>query len=150
MNQCLEHLKSALDKHPELKYSLNLSLWQTDFLRFYQSQTNYNISKEMQHLKATIYKGKKSCSFEVNHPDVTKVDSALVEAMQIIDALPEDPDFVDLEDDLRLRAPREVVNNIEAIDLKHKTGILSMLAKNAAEHDFELYGTFICNYSSTR
>jgi predicted Zn-dependent protease len=150
MNQCLEHLKSALDKHPELKYSLDLSLWQTDFLRFYQSQTNYNISKEMQKLNATIYKGKKSCSFEINHPDVTKVDSALVEALQIIDALPEDPDFVDLENDLRLAPPREVVNNIEAIDLKHKTGILTKLAKNAAEHDFELYGTFICNYSSTR
>lgn len=150
MNETLEYLKSALDKHPELKYALELRFWQTDFLRFYQSQTNYNISKDMHALSATIYRGKRSCSFEIDDPSTAKIDKTLSNALDIIDSLPEDPDFVDVEDDLTLAEPRKVTNNIEAIDLSRKTKILASLAKSAAEHDFELYGTFICNYSGYR
>ena len=39
MQDPILYLKAALDKHPELKYSLDESSWQTDFLRFFQSQT---------------------------------------------------------------------------------------------------------------
>jgi len=55
----LDYLKSALDSHPELQYEIIEQYWTTDFLRFYHSQTNYNISKEVTSLDATIYKGKK-------------------------------------------------------------------------------------------
>lgn len=150
MKEILHYLKTALDQHPELKYALGLSYWQTDFLRFYQSQTNYNISKDMHKLSATIYQGKRSCSFEIDDPNTAKIDTALAEVLAMIDALPEDPDFVDLEDDLSLAAPREICNNIEGIDLKTKTAILSSLAQSAAAYENELYGTFICNFSSCR
>ena len=46
MHENLLYLKAALEKHPELKFVINQEDWQTDFLRFYQSQTNYNISKD--------------------------------------------------------------------------------------------------------
>ena len=150
MNETLEYLKAALDKHPGLKYELELSFWQTDFLRFYQSQTNYNISKDMHALNATIYKGKRSYSFDIDAPSIDKVDKALQDALQIIDSLPEDPDFVDLETDLSMAEARQITNNIEAIPLNQKTEILTSLAQSASEHDFELYGTFICNYSGYR
>ncbi|MCD8480123.1 MAG: TldD/PmbA family protein [Candidatus Cloacimonetes bacterium] len=150
MNDTLLYLKAALDKHPELKYTVDLSFWQTDFLRFYQSQTNYNISKDMLNLSATIYKGKRSCSFDIDDPGTAKIDIALASALEMIDSLPEDPDFVDVEDDLTLAPSRKMVNNIEAISLQTKTEILDSLAQSAAEYDFELYGTFICNYSGYR
>ncbi|MDD4147344.1 MAG: metallopeptidase TldD-related protein, partial [Candidatus Cloacimonetes bacterium] len=150
MHKNLLYLKAELDKHPELKYEIVQNNWQTDFLRFYQSQTNYNISKDNCSLSCELYKGQKIYKFELDSPDPDKIDTALGDAMSIIDSLPEDPDFHDLETDLSLAPPRNVTNNIEAIDLGRKTDILSSIAPKAAEHDFELYGTFICNYSQYR
>lgn len=150
MYEQLLYLKAALDKHPELKFSISQSSWQTDFLRFYHSQTNYNISKDNINLSAGLYKDKKSFSFSIDDPTFDKIDAALQNALAIIDQLPEDPDFVDVEDDQSLAESRPTVNNIEAIPLQRKTDILASLAESAAKHDFELYGTFICNFSSSR
>lgn len=150
MYEQLEYLKSALDKHSELKYSIAQRFWQTDFLRFYQSQTNYNISKENIGISADLFKGKKSYSFTIDDPSYAKIDDALQNALGIIDSLPEDPDFVDVETDLSLAENREIINNITSIPLARKTDILSSLSASAAKHDFELYGTFICNFSHVR
>ncbi|MDD4309385.1 MAG: metallopeptidase TldD-related protein [Candidatus Cloacimonetes bacterium] len=150
MHETLLYLKAALDKHPELKYSISESYWQTDFYRFFQSQTNYNISKDNINLSADLYKGKKSYKFSIDDPDIPRIDKALLDALSIIDSLPEDPDFVDLETDTTLAEKRDIVNNITAIPLEQKTRILTSLAASAAKHDFELFGTFICNYSSSR
>jgi len=150
MHEQLLYLKAALDKHPELKFSIDQSSWQTDFLRFYHSQTNYNISKNNVNLSAGLYKDKKSFSFSIDDPTNEKIDAAMLNALSIIDSLPEDPDFVDVEDDLTLAESRPTTNNILAIPLQKKTDILASLAASAAKHDFELYGTFICNYSSGR
>lgn len=150
MQDPILYLKAALDKHPELKYSLDESSWQTDFLRFFQSQTNYNISKDSISLGANLYKGKKSYGFGIDDPTPKKIDIALAQALEIIDSLPEDPHFVDVENDLTLAPAREVVNNITTIPLATKTEILSSLAASAAEAGFELYGTFICNYQTSR
>ena len=150
MYEQLQYLKLALGKHPELKYSIYQRSWQTDFLRFYRSQTNYNISKDNINPSADLYLNKKSFSFSIDNPSEAKIDAALQNALGIIDSLPEDPDFVDVESDLTVVQPRVVTNNIESLSLQQKTAILSTLAESAALHDFELYGTFICNYSSYR
>jgi len=149
MNEQLKYLHEALKRETGLKYELYLHTWQTDFLRFYQSQTNYNISKDSINLSARIYKGKKSCSFDIDTPDKAKIDEALDTALKMIDSMPEDPDFVDLEDDLSLAEPRTVANNIQEIPLEEKTRILKSLAAKADEHDFEIFGTFICNYQTS-
>ncbi len=150
MNELLKYIKTALDQHPQLKYVLYMNNWQTDFLRFYQSQTNYNISKDSVSLSAALYKEKKPYSFSIDQPDQAKIDEALKTALQMIELMPEDPDFVDLEDDLRLAEKRTVPNNISAIPLAEKTRILKDLAALADEHDFELFGSFICNHQSYR
>jgi PmbA protein len=142
----LNYLKSVLDKHPELQYVIVERLWTTDFLRFYKSQTNYNISKDNISLFADIYKGKKSYSFMLDNSTAQKIDSAVANALAVIDQLPEDPDFVDIEDDLTLAEPRRISNNIEAIPLSRKTEILSRLSTEVEPFGFSLYGTFICNY----
>lgn len=148
MNEQLKYLNDALKKESGIKYQLQLHKWQTDFFRFYQSQTNYNISKDLIALSAELYKGKKPYSFSIDSPDQAKIDSALKTALEMIDHMPEDPDFVDLEDDLTLAEPKDIPNNINEISLDKKTAILSRLAKIAGEHDFELFGTFICNFES--
>ena len=146
----LEYLKSVLDQHPELQYSITQSNWSTDFLRFYHSETNYNISKDNTTIGAEIYKGKKSFNFAIENPERGKIDAALSDALEVIDKLPEDPDFVDLESDMTLAEPRVVKNNIEAIPLDLKTKILSNISAAASMYDFDIFGTFICNYQSFR
>ncbi len=146
----INHLKSVLDTHPELQYELLERYWSTDFLRFFHSQTNYNISKDNTLLSADIYKGKKSFSFQVDNADPGKIDAALQSALDIIDKLPEDPDFVDLESDLTIAQKRPLTNNIEAIPLALKTDILNRIAQAVKPYDFEIYGTFICNYQTYR
>jgi predicted Zn-dependent protease len=150
MHENLLYLRDALEKHRELKYEIVQTDWQTDFLRFYQSQTNYNISKDNCSIDCSIYKNKRQYGFGIDNPDPQKIDSALAEALLIIDSLPEDPDFVDVEDDRSLATARHLSNNILAISLERKTDILGTLAKSAAEYDFELFGTFVCNFSSYR
>lgn len=147
MQNQLEYLQSKLQNEPDLKYVLIASNWQTDFLRFYHSQTNYNISKSSTSLGVTLYKGRKSYRFSVDDPQKDKLDQALGLALSVIDSLPEDPDFVDVENENSLAPKREIVNNIAAIPLESKTRILAELAEAAKPFDFEIFGTFICNYS---
>jgi len=146
MKQYLSHILATLSAHKELKYVISEKRWQTDFLRFYHSQTNYNISKESIAMDMTLYKGKKSYSFSIDDPNLEKLDVALAEAMGIIDKLPEDPDFVDIENDLTIATPRIKPNNIEKIPLETKTAILAEIAQAVDPHNFAIYGTFICNY----
>lgn len=146
----LEYLKSVLDLHPELQYEITGRHWSTEFLRFYHSQTNYNISKDNTTIAAEIYKGKRSFSFQLDNPARDKVDAAVKDALEVIDKLPEDPDFVDLENDLTLAEPRRVNNNPEAIPLDKKTSILANVSAAAGMYDFDIFGTFICNHVSER
>lgn len=146
----LSYLKSVLDAHPELQYEIAERFWSTDFLRFYHSQTNYNISKDNTQLSVNIYKGKKSFNFLVDNADREKIDAALQGALDIIDKLPEDPDFVDLESDTTLAKPRTVKNNIEAIPLSLKTRILANVSAAASMYNFDIFGTFVCNYQKYR
>ncbi|MCB5229455.1 MAG: TldD/PmbA family protein [Candidatus Cloacimonetes bacterium] len=146
----LNYLKKQLDAQPDLQYVLSSHNWSTDFLRFYHSQTNYNISKDRFSIGAKMWRGKKSYAFAIDEPDQARIDATLAEALGIIDQLSEDPDFVDLESDLTLAAPSKVPNNIEDIPLQLKTQILQELADAAQPHNFEIYGTFICNQSTSR
>lgn len=146
----LKNLKNALDSHPELQYEISEKKWMTDFLRFYHSQTNYNISKDNTLVSVDIYKGKKSYNFHLDGISGQKIDSAIDNALSLIDKLPEDPDFVDIEDDKTQAKQRPLKNNINEIPLPEKTKILSRIAATAAMYDFEIYGTFICNYQTSR
>ena len=101
----LSYLKEQLDAQPNLQYVLSSHNWSTDFLRFYHSQTNYNISKDRFSIGVKMWRGKKSYAFAIDQPDQARIDATLAEALGIIDQLSEDPDLVDLESDLTLAAP---------------------------------------------
>ncbi|MDA3813443.1 MAG: TldD/PmbA family protein [Candidatus Cloacimonetes bacterium] len=144
--QFQEELINICEKYPQLKLNFQYKIWETDFLRFYQSQINYNISKTSISLSTTIHKGKKSYSFSLKDPTKEILQNKIDDVLKIIDQLPEDPDFVDLEDDLSKSAEKEKINNIEKVTLDKKIEILEKFSKAVAPYDFKIYGTFICNY----
>jgi len=129
-----------------LKFNFHLREWETDFLRFYQSQINYNISKQSVSLSTTLYKGKKSYSFTIYNPTRELLLEKIEEVKDLVEKLPEDPDFIDLEDNLERTTEQDKTNNIEKVNLDVKLNILEKIADTIAPHDFKIYGTFICNY----
>jgi predicted Zn-dependent protease len=141
-----DELVKTCEDYPDLKFNFLYRFWETDFLRFYQSQINYNISKTSISLSTTIYKGKRSYSFTLVNPIQSKLREKIEEAKKIIDKLPEDPDFIDLEDDLTKSSEKEKTNNIKKVSLEKKIEILDKIAKAVAPLDFNIFGTFICNY----
>lgn len=132
--------------YPELKMQFTYYDWQTDFFRFYKSQTNYNISKHKSSLSATIHKGKHSYSFSLNDPTIEKLKEKVKETEAIIEKLPEDPDFIDIESDTTTADEKEIPNNIEKVSLDKKIAILTKIAQAVEPYDFKIYGSFICNY----
>ncbi len=54
MQQSILHLHAMMLEQPELKFEMQVQAWQTDFFRFYHSQTNYNISKSSISLDAGV------------------------------------------------------------------------------------------------
>ena len=130
----------------DLKYSFHYKEWETDFLRFFNSEVNYNISNSVTSLGAAVYKGKKKYSFFISNPDEQQLKQNIDKALSIIDRLPEDPDFVDIEDNLDIAESKDKTNNIEVVSLDKKIDILRTIADSVANYGFNIYGTFICNY----
>jgi len=141
-----DELTKICNEYPDLKLDFRYQIWETDFLRFYQSQTNYNISKKSYSLSTTMYKGKKSYSFSLINPDREKLIEKIKAGLEIIDGLPEDPDFIDLEDDLTKSEEKKKANNIEIVSLDKKISILDKIARAVKPFNFKVFGTFICNY----
>jgi predicted Zn-dependent protease len=143
-----KELVKICQQYPDLKFNFHLREWETDFLRFYQSQINYNISKHSVSLSTTLYKGKRSYSFTIYNPTREQLLVKIEAVKDLVEKLPEDPDFIDLEDNLEKTAEREKPNNIEKVNLNVKIDILEKIAKTVEPYDFKIYGTFICNYKT--
>jgi len=143
----LKELLVQISKEYEgIKFVFNLQSWQTDFLRFYQSQTNYNISKSSLSLGISIHKGKRSYSFSLVNPTEERLREKIEEVIGFIDTLPEDPDFVDIEANREKSAEKKKVDNRLEVSLENKIEILKHLSEAVAPYNFKIYGTFICNY----
>ena len=144
-----EKLKNVISDYPQLKIQLYLSNWQTDFLRFFKSQTNYNTSKNSISSYVSIYKDKKNYSFSVNNPTEELIREKIDEAINIINNLPPDPYFIDLETDTRKGSEFVKQNNIKKIPLEKKVEILNHFKNAVTPYNYDIYGTFICNYDLT-
>lgn len=138
-------LADLCKKYDNIKISFSYQTWETDFLRFYQNQINYNIQRENVNIHVSIYKDKKPYSFAMSNPDLVKVEEKIFESLEIIDSLPEDNDFVDLEKDTRIAKEHLVVNNVENVTLTQKIEILQKISEAVKKYNFEIYGTFIVN-----
>jgi predicted Zn-dependent protease len=146
LKQLKEFLNDVIKNNPDYKFIFSHSEWETDFLRFFQSQVNYNITKKSESLGIDIYKGKKSYSLSITNPDQKQILQKLEEAYKFIDKLPEDPDFVDIEADQRKTDENPKTNNIEKLNLEAKIEILKKFSDIASKYNFKTFGTFICNY----
>jgi len=144
-----EELRFLINDYPCLKIQLYLTQWQTDFLRFYHSETNYNITKSSISTSISLHKDKKNYSFTINNPTTQAVREKIEEALTFIDQLPPDPDFVDLETDLRKGAETPKEDNIEKLPLDRKIAILQQFRDAITPFGFDIYGTFICNNEQT-
>ena len=142
-----EKLVTICQEFTDLKFVFHLQKWQTDFLRFYQSQTNYNISKSAFDLNVTIHKGKRSYKFSLNNPTEELLREKISEIEGFIDKLPEDPYFVDIETNLDKSDEKEKTDNRQIVDLEKKISILKHLTKAVETFNYKIYGTFICNYN---
>jgi len=144
-----EKLVNICAEFTDIKFEFHLKRWNTDFLRFYQSQTNYNISKSSLSLSTTIHKGKRSYSFSLNQPTEEALREKISEVTRFIDDLPEDPDYVDIETNTAKTAEMSKPDNREVVDLEKKIEILQQLSEAVAPMNYKIYGTFICNYNDT-
>lgn len=147
-NNFIALLQETTTKYDGIKFTFNFKEWETDFLRFYRSEVNYNISKQARSLGATVYKGKRNYTFYVSDPDEQKLQSNIAKALAVIDRLPEDPDFVDIEDNLDKAGEADKINNIEKVSLDKKIEILDQVSRAVEPSGFKIFGTFICNYET--
>jgi predicted Zn-dependent protease len=144
-----EKLVNICREFTDIKFEFYLKKWNTDFLRFYQSQTNYNISKSSLSLGTTIHKGKRSYYFSLDQPTEEALREKISEVEKFIDDLPEDPDYVDIEANITKTAEKPKQDNRLVVDLEKKIEILQQLSKAVAPLNYKIYGTFICNYNDT-
>ena len=147
-NGFINLLQKTCTQYDDVKFAFGYKEWETDFLRFFKSEINYNISKQAKSLWATVYKGKKNYSFAISDPDELKLKNNITRALDIIDRLPEDPDFVDIEDNLDKGLEHKKINNIEKVPLDTKIEILNKISQSVDPFNFKIYGTFICNYET--
>lgn len=144
----IDFLKGIVKQYADLKIDITYHDWETDFLRFCNSEVNYNISKNRTSLGIQVYKGKRSYTFGLDNPSEKDVCDGMDDALAIIDKLPEDPDFVDLEDNLDTAEETKKDNNIEKVGLEKKLEILREISQAVKPFGYKIFGTFICNYQT--
>ena len=140
MNDFIHKLESLMKEYSQFQFQFHFRVWRTEFLRFFRSMTNYNISKEITSASCTLYKGKKSYSFSVDDPTFDKIHKGIEDAIGIIDSLPEDPDYVDIDDDVSIAPETKVINNIEIDFYSHRPFCAQVVAGYLREvlGDFQL------------
>ena len=136
-------LLNLIEKNKEYGIVFRYCNWETDFLRFYHSQTNYNISKQFITLSVTLEKNKKKYTYRLSNPDHKEIESAFENAKTVVDRLPEDTDFDSFEDNKDEYFYSDVTDAIAAAPLEQKIEILQPLADAAEKHNFDTFGTFI-------
>ncbi len=117
--------------------------WETDFLRFFRSEVNYNISKRSTLLEATVERNKKKYSFIVSSPNPVSVNEAMHEAIKIVETLPPDPDFKSFEDNTDIADYDSFLRATETVTPEHKLSLLKKLDEVASQRGFRLFGTFV-------
>ncbi len=134
----MEHLKQDLfalmKRFPAHAFRFRYLDWETDFLRFYRSQVNYNITKRAVVLSGTVERKKRKFSFPIADPE---------QAIALLNDLPPDPDFVSFEDDPTRYEYRGFTKAADSAPLSRKLDILEQIAAAADQCGFDIYGTFI-------
>ncbi len=143
MERLKEELAKVMGRFPGYGFRFRYLDWETDFLRFYRSQANYNISKRMVVLNGTVEREKRKFSFQIADPDGAKAAAMVERAVDLLNDLPPDPHFVSFEDDPTLYSYRAFDRTMDTVPLARKLDILQQAATAADERGFDIYGTFV-------
>ncbi len=143
MERLKGELKRIMGQFPGYGFRFRYLDWETDFLRFYRSQANYNISKRTVLLSGTVEREKRKFSFQIAAPDGAKAAAMVERAVSLLDDLPPDPDFVSFEDDPTHYAYRDFEKAMAKAPLARKLDILEQVAAVAAPLGFDIYGAFV-------
>ncbi len=143
-------IKKNLSRYPDYAMHFYYTEWETSFLRFYHSQTNYNIHKQDISLRGIIEKDNKKMEFSLSHPDESALQKAVSDTVQALHQLPPDNDWHSFEDDTQVFEYSDYPDSVAAVSLDRKIAILDRLARMAEPYDFEIYGIFICSKVQTR
>ena len=139
-----EQLVDVTKKFPNIKLKLIYKEWQTDFFRFYKSQSNYNITKATTYISIVMEKDKRLYTFSLQEPTNEKLIRAIEENISTLDFLPQDTDFTDFDNDTNEIKTQKKKN--ANITLEKKIEILETIARKTQKFDFDIYGTFITNH----
>ncbi len=141
-----ELLLEITEKFPDLKLEFSFMNWKTDFFRFYHSQSNYNITKTASFINITLARDKRKLNFNIQNPTKEIILQKIKENIPILEHIPQDTEFVDFDDDKSEFKQEKIIDNTQEIQLKTKINILQKFAEKAKDYNFDIYGTFICNY----
>lgn len=136
-------LKRIARSGKQYRYEFVFTDWETDFLRFYASQPNYNISKRSVFLTVTVEREKRKSTFRVTDPSLESVAERIDEAKSSLDVLPSDPHFTDFETDRGVYRYKDFPDSVTSVPLEWKLDIVKRLSGAVESHGFGLYGTFI-------
>ncbi len=145
-----DQIRGLFREYPDYHMRFFITQWETSFLRFYHSQTNYNIDKLDCSLHAEIVRDRKKTSFTLTSPDEGKIRSAVQDAVSTLDRLPPDPDFVSFEDDPGQFDYPDCVDNLTDVSLDDKIAILQLLSALADKYGFDIFGIFVTLKDQTR
>ncbi|HOW51358.1 MAG TPA: metallopeptidase TldD-related protein [bacterium] len=143
MDRLKGELKKIMARFPGYGFRFRYLDWETDFLRFYRSQANYNISKRTVVLNGTVEREKRKFSFQIADPDGAKATAMVERAVSLLNDLPPDPDFTSFEDDPTQYDYHGFVKAADSAPLSRKLDILEQAAAAAGPLGFDIYGTFI-------
>ncbi len=143
MERLKGELKRIMARFPGHGFRFRYLDWETDFLRFYRSQANYNISKRTVVLNGTVEREKRKFSFQIADPDGAKAEAMVEQAVALLNDLPPDPDFTSFEDDPTQYDYHGFVKAADSAPLSRKLDILEQAAAAAGPLGFDIYGTFI-------
>ncbi len=143
MDRLKGELKKIMGRFPGYGFRFRYLDWETDFLRFYRSQANYNISKRTVVLNGTVEREKRKFSFQIADPDGAKASAMVERAVGLLNDLPPDPDFTSFEDDPTQYEYRDFLKAADSAPLSRKLDILEQATAAAGPLGFDIYGTFI-------
>ena len=143
MERILEELKKIIKENDKYSFEFKLFSWETDFLRFFNSEINYNITKKSISLMGTLEREKRKYSFSISNPTIEAIYNETRKGLEIVDKLPADPDFDSFEDNKELYEYKDFKRSMDKVSLDDKIKILKKLSETAEKHNFGIYGTFV-------
>jgi predicted Zn-dependent protease len=137
-----EDIHRIISENRGYGFEFIISDWKTEFFRFFNSESNYNISRSSFTVSGTIEKDKRKYDFKLSNPSGSDIEDCIESAKSILDKLPPDPDFHSFENNPDIFQYDALHDSTSEILLEKKIEILTKIAEKVKSRNFDIYGTF--------